>query len=83
MRTISNLIATYFQFNDFMELVRESSGTKVTRVNAGPFDYAQGRLFDFAAGEPVCCAQDDSAGEWGDCPAFPSSLYFQGRDSRE
>jgi hypothetical protein len=27
-----------------------------------PFDYAQRRVFEFAAGKPVCCAQDDIAG---------------------
>jgi hypothetical protein len=27
-----------------------------------PFDYAQRRVFDFAAAKPVCCAQDDIAG---------------------
>jgi hypothetical protein len=56
-RTTSILIATYFQFSDLVELLRQLSGTKVMQV---PFDYAHRRVCDFAAGKPVCCAQDDS-----------------------
>jgi hypothetical protein len=69
------LIATYFQFSDFMELLRQRSGTKVTKVNAGPSTGA--------AGKRVCCAQDDTRAEESIKRDTRSSLYFQHGDARE